>query len=77
MVESVNNIELSLLRAEKIVSIYRQENGNTGNDFSHIRDLIIDLLHYVDTKNIGTSYELLAIASDMFSEEKVEGYENP
>lgn len=73
----MNNIQESALRAEKILSVYRQENGNTGNDFSHVRDLIIDLLHYVDTRNIGTSYELLTIAADIFSEEKVEAYENP
>jgi hypothetical protein len=73
----MNNIQASLLRAEKILSVYRKENGIAGNDFSHIRDLIIDLLHYLDTKDIGTSYELLEIAADIFSQEKVEFCENP
>jgi len=62
-------------RVEKVLALYRELNGGTGSDSSHIRDLIIDLLHYVDSKNQGiSSYELLAIASDMFSEEKVEEY---
>jgi len=67
-------------RMEKVLALYRELNGGTGNDFSHIRDLIVDLLHYVDASNQGAaSYELLEIVGDIFTEEKVESFhlENP
>jgi len=65
------------MNIEKVLAVYRQENGNAGNNISHVRDLIIDLLHYVDATNQGiSSYELLEIVQDMFTEEKVEYSEN-
>ncbi len=65
------------MNIEQVLAVYRQENGNAGNNISHVRDLIIDLLHYVDATNQGiSSYELLEIVQDMFTEEKVEYSEN-
>ena len=67
-------------RVEPVLAVYRELNGGTGSDISHIRDLITDLLHYVDHTNQGmSSYQLLDVVSEIFTEEKVESFhlENP
>jgi len=75
------SVKASIDRAKLILDIYRTHNSNNGNSFSHVRDLMIDLLHYIDNTDQGAaSYQLLEIVSEIFSEEKVEHFdfhENP
>lgn len=69
-------------RVEPVLAVYRELNGNTGNDFSHARDLILDLMYYIDNTNQGAeAWQLIDIVNDMYQEATHEEYldisENP
>lgn len=56
-------------RVQPVLAVYRDLNGSSGNTYSHIRDLIVDLLHYADSEN-NDALELVDIVSDIYAEEK-------
>ena len=49
-------------------------NGNDGvGDYSHLRDLITDIMHYVTEKNLGDGPEdMLAVATEVYQTEQDE-----
>lgn len=63
-------IDQSVTRATKLLSIYRKENGGSGNNFSHARDLIVDLMHFITENNFGEASDLLETANQIFEMEK-------
>lgn len=63
--------QLSVDRATAILKHYRSlgENTNLG-DYSYLRDLITDIMHYVTEKNLGDGPEdMLAGASEVYQTE--------
>jgi hypothetical protein len=67
-------IQLSVDRATSILEHYRslEENTNLG-DYSYLRDLITDIMHYVTEKNLGDGPEdMLAGASEVYQTEQEE-----
>lgn len=67
-------IQLSIDRATSILEQYRSMNGNDGvGDYSHLRDLITDIMHYVTEKNLGDGPEdMLAVATEVYQTEQDE-----
>ena len=67
-------IQLSVDRATSILEHYRslEENTNLG-DYSYLRDLITDIMHYVTEKNLGKGpADMLVGASEVYQTEQEE-----
>ena len=67
-------IKLSVDRATSILKHYRSMNGNDNlNDYSRLRDLITDIMHYVTEKNLGNGpADMLVGASEVYQTEQEE-----
>lgn len=71
---STKCIEQSLERVVSVLNHYRSLQGNEAdNDYSHLRDLITDIMHYVTEKNLGDGPEDMLIgASEVYQTEQEE-----
>jgi hypothetical protein len=67
-------IKLSVDRATSILEHYRSMNGNDNlGDYSYLRDLITDIMHYVTEKNLGNGpADMLVGASEVYQTEQEE-----
>lgn len=69
-------IKLSVDRATSILEHYRSLCGSlcgSDNDYSYLRDLITDIMHYVTEKNLGDGPEDMLIgASEVYQTEQEE-----
>jgi hypothetical protein len=64
--------KISLLRAEALLNTYRLMDGTDGSDvsmFSLARDLITDLMHYVEETRVGLASDLADSALSVYEEE--------
>ena len=71
---STKCIEQSVERVVSVLNHYSSLQGNEAdNDYSHLRDLITDIMHYVTEKNLGNGPdELLIGASEVYQTEQQE-----
>ena len=71
---STKCIEQSVERVVSVLNHYRSLNGNDIlNDYSRLRDLITDIMHYVTEKNLGNGPEdMLVGASEVYQTEQEE-----
>ena len=71
---STKCIEQSVERVVSVLNHYRSMNGNDIlNDYSRLRDLITDIMHYVTEKNLGNGPEdMLVGASEVYQTEQEE-----
>ena len=66
-------IKLSVDRATSVLEHYRSLCGSEFNDYSHLRDLITDIMHYVTEKDLGPGPEDMLIgASEVYQTEQEE-----
>ena len=64
--------KLPLLRAEALLNSYRLMDGTDGSDipmFSLARDLVTDLMHYVEETKIGLASDLAECALTVYEQE--------
>jgi hypothetical protein len=64
--------KLSLLRAEALLNTYRLMDGTDGSEvstFSLARDLITDLMHYIEETRVGLASDLADSALSVYEEE--------
>lgn len=71
---STKCIEQSVERVVSVLNHYRSMNGNDIlNDYSRLRDLITDIMHYVTENNLGNGPEdMLVGASEVYQTEQEE-----
>ncbi len=71
---STKCIEQSVERVVSVLNHCRSLNGNDIlNDYSRLRDLITDIMHYVTEKNLGNGPEdMLVGASEVYQTEQEE-----
>ena len=77
--QTYNTIPNSIERIKIILGHYRSLSGdgdkNEIGDYSHLRDLVTDVMHYVTENNLGDGpYDILDCAQEVFEEEQ--GLEN-
>ena len=67
-------IKLSVDRATSVLEHYRSMNVNDNlGDYSYLRDLITDIMHYVTEKNLGDGPDDMLIgASEVYQTEQEE-----
>lgn len=67
-------IKLSVDRTTSVLEHYRSMNVNDNlGDYSYLRDLITDIMHYVTEKNLGDGPEDMLIgASEVYQTEQEE-----
>ena len=68
-------INQSVNRVSSILDHYRSlaDNGDQIGDYSHLRDLITDIMHYVTEKNLGDGpADMLIGASEVYQTEQEE-----
>jgi hypothetical protein len=67
-------IKLSVDRATSVLEHYRSLCGSDNfNDYSYLRDLITDIMHYVTEKDLGPGPEDMLIgASEVYQTEQEE-----
>jgi hypothetical protein len=71
----INSIACSLVRAKKLLRAYQQQTNQNGSEFSNIRDMITDLLHYTEENKLGLVEDLLEISLQMHLDEQAMEHE--